>query len=299
MKFCVNCGTPAIGAVICKSCGSDPRILFSSSEYASGHGRENRAKVTLPYGYPGEHQALLFSSAVFVLVIGFFGVFTFGIFIILVVMTFLRVRFALWQLRGNAVKVNAETLPYIHSMVNTAAFRLRCAPPECFIVNMGLMNAYSSSDFEKGFIVLSSEIVDAMDAQQLAFVIGHEIGHIERRHTMMMNVFAPARGGVSGGVIRPLVNLVFNVWSVKAEYTADRAGLLAARDVDAAISALLTLSSGAVAAREWQRSDELVSRGERSVADTLTEYSSTHPLLRNRIEQLRKFSVSDLYKDSA
>ncbi len=76
---------------------------------------------------------------------------------------------------------------------------------------------------------------------------------------------------------------------MKAEYTADRAGLLACRSLEAAVSALVKVHF-------WGQEldvEKYLKRAEAALEDPMTqlsEYFSGRPYLSNRIGELRRFA---------
>lgn len=115
--------------------------------------------------------------------------------------------------------------------------------PELYTQQDYYINAYTTGHKEEAFIVLSSGAVDKLSDAELQFVIGHEAGHIKSGHILyhlmcaylgaLLKVF-PGADWVTMG---PLL-----YWNRMSEFTADRAGLLACQDLDAAISAIMKMS---------------------------------------------------------
>ena len=88
-------------------------------------------------------------------------------------------------------------------------------------------------------------------------------------------------------------------WSRQAEFTADRAGLLACRDIEAAVSTLAKLAVGADLYQELNlpalikqvlsaRSDHL---------SYLSEAMRTHPAVATRIQAVAEYYHSDEYRE--
>ena len=101
------------------------------------------------------------------------------------------------------------------------------------------------------FIVLNTAVVDLMDAEELRFVIGHELGHVLSGHavyrTMLRNLILLAAriAWMPLGYIG-LRAIIWGLeeWYRKSELSCDRAGLLAGQDVDAARRALMKTAGG-------------------------------------------------------
>jgi Zn-dependent protease with chaperone function len=99
--------------------------------------------------------------------------------------------------------------------------------------------------------VLNAGLIDSMTPEELRFVVGHELGHIKSGHVlyyqiaMLLPVLAEVVGAATFGV-GSLLSFPLEValvrWQRMSELTADRAGLLACQDVDAATTALIKLA---------------------------------------------------------
>jgi hypothetical protein len=93
-------------------------------------------------------------------------------------------------------------------------------------------------------IVLSSRLLEVLTETELRFVVGHELGHLMLEHFALRLPATLTVEDAAGLIVpRPLA-LALGLWSRAAEVSADRAGLLCARQLEASASALLKLSSG-------------------------------------------------------
>lgn len=103
----------------------------------------------------------------------------------------------------------------------------------------------------------------------------------------------PARAGSAKFILAPIMQIIFNVWSVKTEHTADQAGLIACKDINSASISLLKLAGGSTIEKEVDITKITSSREEKgeNLSDMI-EYIGTHPFIENRIRQLINFSSS-------
>jgi peptidase M48-like protein len=93
-------------------------------------------------------------------------------------------------------------------------------------------------------IVLSSRLLEVFQEAELRFILGHELGHLAFEHfTLPLPGTAVARDE-SGRIVPPATALGLYRWNRAAEASADRAGLLCARELEASASALLARVSG-------------------------------------------------------
>lgn len=139
-----------------------------------------------------------------------------------------------------------------------------------------------------GFIFITRSLIELcrQDADEVAFVLGHEMAHVIRGHAMERIIsnsaistasrIGPARGLMSGWLKRIGVQFLESAYSQDIESEADRLGvaLSAAANYDpyAATRLLSNLAK--------------VSQGQEGV--DLGEYFSSHPAYQNRIENINR-----------
>ncbi|MBF0337334.1 MAG: M48 family metalloprotease [Nitrospirae bacterium] len=135
-------------------------------------------------------------------------------------------------------------------------------------------------------IVVSSSIIKDFDTREIAFVIGHELGHVIFGHNKI-----PAGFFFSGEMQIPheLIHMISS-WSKASEISADRLGLLCCGNLRSAASAFFKLVSGLCL-----EDDEAVIRclsaqynevKAISEAQWLSDDISTHPLIPIRYKSL-------------
>ena len=84
------------------------------------------------------------------------------------------------------------------------------------------MSIYTIGLWQQPIIVLTSSLIDQMEAGDLQFFIGREIGHIAAGHIWLRTLLKPL--GADVPVIGKLLNsVVFGDWINRTEFTADRA----------------------------------------------------------------------------
>jgi Zn-dependent protease with chaperone function/type II secretory pathway pseudopilin PulG len=202
-----------------------------------------------------------------VLIIG-----TFGIALIYIFFAFLIYLFAqsglLSYLRGNGTRISAEQFPDLHARLEQCCARLGIAtPPDAFLIHAGgAFNAFAARFLGRNFLVLFSDIVDAMESEPdgINFYIGHELGHIRRDHLFWGPVLFPA-------AVLPLLGAAY---SRAREYTCDLHGLACCPSRRVAAKALSVLATGA---QRWKTVDldQLAAAAE----DTSGFWMSFHELV--------------------
>jgi hypothetical protein len=122
--------------------------------------------------------------------------------------------------------------------------------PELYVIQDPVPNAMAIG-FDRPFIVVHTGLIDLLDEEELRFVIGHEVGHVLSGHavyrTMMLILerLAERLAWIPlGGIALKAIILGLMEWFRKSELSADRAGLLAGQDIEAAKRTQMKLAGG-------------------------------------------------------
>jgi Zn-dependent protease with chaperone function len=155
------------------------------------------------------------------------------------------------QFTGSNLHVNADNLPEVHEMARAACEILDLPRlPEIYIQADGSLNAFTAG-VDKPLIVLNSGCIDLLSSDELFFVMAHELGHIKSGHVLYYQIaqFLPIIGEIigaatfgTGKLISVGIEVALLNWQRMAEFTADRAGLLACQDADTAIRAMIKIA---------------------------------------------------------
>jgi Zn-dependent protease with chaperone function len=92
--------------------------------------------------------------------------------------------------RGSAVRLSRRQFPAIHAVKEDFARRLGLKrDPEIYLVSgNGALNAFAASTFGYDFVVIHSELFSntyERNKDALAFIVGHELGHLRLGHTRL------------------------------------------------------------------------------------------------------------------
>lgn len=157
---------------------------------------------------------------------------------------------------ANYVRVSSSQYPSLYSQYVKMARVLNLQQlPELFIANEPGINAYAMGQ-RKYFIVVTVPLIDLMTEDELLAVIGHEMGHIKCEHMLYSSAAEILK--MTGGIfltkiLPPVVDQVVNLgiegieialleWYRKAEFSCDRAALLATQNLDAVCTMLTKLA---------------------------------------------------------
>lgn len=187
--------------------------------------------------------------------------------------------------------------PRLAALIQHCVNRLRPSKVQVFVYPSRQLNAYTFGFDSPQSIVMYSSLLSVMDDDELSFILGHEMGHVALGHTWLNTLV----GGISGvpttmgGAV--VLTLAFRWWNRACEYSADRAGLLACGDLRKAVSALVKLVTPTVdSPNELEDALKVLDQEDDSLSNVLANTLSTHPMLIQRIHELRKYAASAPYR---
>jgi Zn-dependent protease with chaperone function len=205
----------------------------------------------------------------------------------------------------------------------TRVYRLGCVAAQRLgvmqipSVYVELDRGYQSSTFgseQDSFVNIGSYLPRFLNDRELLFVLGHEIGHLACHHalwtTVSMFLVGQQRSnlmaeGIMGYLSNPLklieggVESIITNWMRVADFTADRAALLAVGGFETAKRAIFLLHLKSRKELDEMDIDEWMSQAE-SQDQTMSKLSqmmtSATPYLGLRLIELRKFARSPEYE---
>jgi Zn-dependent protease with chaperone function len=201
------------------------------------------------------------------------------------------------SLMESALLVNPKNAPQVAQLVTVCRDRLKPGPFDCYIARSNELNAYTFGMEDPKTLVVYSSLLQIMDEDELSFVIGHEMGHIQLGHTWLNTILGGMAGIPASYGAAALLTLVFKSWNRMCEYSADRAGLLVCGRPEKAVSALLKLVSGErhINQNEMNRLLQVVDQQDDSILGQMDELLSDHPMIIKRIQQIRAYAKTDDY----
>lgn len=201
------------------------------------------------------------------------------------------------QLLQTAYPVNEQSSPELLRIARQAQSRLDVKDVVYYVVPSQVRNAYTFGLNKPQAVVLYSPLLEILDADELRFVIGHELGHIALDHTWLNTLLGGMSGVPTSFGLAVLITLAFRSWNRACEYSSDRAGLIACGSLNKAITALVQIAVGDIRTQaEFQRALALIDRQDDSWVNVMGESLSTHPMIIRRIEKLKEFASSGLYQ---
>lgn len=144
------------------------------------------------------------------------------------------------------MKLSPKQFPDLYEQLTYCCKKLNITEiPETYILHAdGAFNAFATRFLGRNFVVLFSDVVDALhdNKNALNFYIGHELGHIHRKHLLWAPVLFPA-------MLLPLLGAAY---SRSREYTCDNYGYACCPSPQDAIYGLAALSAGG---KRWKNLD--------------------------------------------
>ncbi|QDQ26289.1 M48 family metalloprotease [Chitinimonas arctica] len=141
-------------------------------------------------------------------------------------------------IKGTAVRITPEQLPVLHARIAECAGKIgmRTLPEAYLLRSDGLFNAFATKFLGRNYIALYAELVDALldRPDALNFYIGHELGHLHRKHLSHGPLLAPVAW----------LPLIGPAYSRAREYTCDRYGLRCCPNPSDAAHAVAVLAAG-------------------------------------------------------
>ncbi len=145
-----------------------------------------------------------------------------GIILLLFPFVFLGYLFAqsgfISYLKGTGALVSDTQFPDIQKRVRDCAAKvgLKTLPGVYILHGNGVFNAFATRFLRKDYIILLSDVLDALEdhPEAVNFYIGHEMGHIDRKHLLVEPFLSLA-------LILPLLGAAY---SRAREYTCDQYG---------------------------------------------------------------------------
>ena len=166
---------------------------------------------------------------------------TLGIALIYVLFGFIAYLFVqssfIAHIKGNGVKVTEAQFPDLHKSLEECCRKVGVAnPPEMYLLRTDFFNALATKFLGHNFIVLFTDVVDALEEEPGAidFYIGHELGHIHRKHLKWMAFLFPA-------LLLPVLGTAYRR---AQEYTCDRYGAACCKSEAQIRAALAAISAG-------------------------------------------------------
>ncbi|MFY8175059.1 M48 family metallopeptidase [Planktothrix agardhii] len=214
---------------------------------------------------------------------------------------------------ASSILVSEQQLPDLHQLLLDACTILDLEPPQLYIRQNPVPNAYTfAMRGKQPFIVIHTSLIELLTPDEIQAVIAHELGHLKCEHGVYLtlaNLVVLAANQLSpwGTMLTQGLQTQLMEWVRCAEFTCDRAALLATQDPRIVMSVLMKLSGGSPSLAPQLNLDAFVAQ-----ARTYDQISSTelgellkqaqtaqlsHPLPVLRAREIDRWSSSSNYQD--
>lgn len=151
---------------------------------------------------------------------------------------------------ASSILVGKEQLPDLHKLLLDACQTLDIEPPQLYVRQHPAPNAYTfAMRGKQPFIMLHTSLIDILTPEEIQAVIAHELGHLKCDHSVYLTpinllILAAASLPTVGVVIAQTIQAQLLEWIRCAEFTCDRAALLATQNPKVVMSVLMKLAGG-------------------------------------------------------
>lgn len=151
---------------------------------------------------------------------------------------------------ASSVLVSEKQLPHLHKLLIEACEILDLEPPQLYIQQNPTPNAYTfAMRGKQPFVVLHTSLIEMLTLEEIQAVIAHELGHLKCEHGVyltMANLVVLAANLLPpwGTVLGQSLQDQMLQWVRCAEFSCDRAALLAIQDPQVVMSVLMKLAGG-------------------------------------------------------
>jgi Zn-dependent protease with chaperone function len=213
---------------------------------------------------------------------------------------------------ASSILVSEKQLPHLHKLLLDACLTLDIEPPQLYIKQNPSPNAYTlAMRGQKPFVVIHTSLIDILTPEEIQAVIAHELGHLKCEHGVfitMANIIVLAAELLPswGSVVAESLRERMLRWVRCAEFSCDRAALLATQNPRAVMSVLMKLTGGSPTLAPLLNLDAFIEQARAYDEISTTELGNslktmqtsqlTHPVPVLRAREIDRWSSSQEYQ---
>ncbi len=213
---------------------------------------------------------------------------------------------------ASSILVNKNQLPDLYKLLLEACEILDLEPPELYVQQNPVPNAYTfAMRGKQPFMVLHTSLIEMLTPEEIQAVIAHELGHLKCEHGVyltMANIIVLATNLLPGWgslIAQSLQNQMLE-WLRCAEFSCDRAALLAVQNPEVIMSVLMKLAGGSPTLAPKLNLQAFIEQAQayQSISDTelgamlkSTQTAQlTHPVPVLRAKEIKNWASSQEYQ---
>jgi Zn-dependent protease with chaperone function len=202
------------------------------------------------------------------------------------------------ELLGTAVKVTDQQYPRVFEAAKRAGAALHVRVPVVFAAPTSSIKVKVLGTEDAPHLIVNLELAEKLSDDDLVAAIGHELGHVQNNHILYataLHYLTSSAAFFVRWVVQPAI-MTLQAWSRRAEITCDRAALLALRDEEKTLAALVKVDLGldknsSFDVAEYLKNPPDIKKGLGSYA----EIFRSNPYMPKRVQALRLFANSALF----
>ncbi|MBD2777339.1 M48 family metallopeptidase [Iningainema tapete] len=214
---------------------------------------------------------------------------------------------------ASSILVGENQLPQLHELLLSACKTLDMEPPQLYVHQHPAPNAYTFAlRGKQPFIVLHTSLIDMLTPEETQAVIAHELGHLKCDHSLYLTpvnllILAATVVPTVGVVLAQAMQAQLLEWIRCAEFTCDRAALLATQNPKVVMSVLMKLAGGSPTIAPQLNLDAFIAQARAYDEISKTELGEmvknartaqlTHPVPVLRAREIDRWASSKEYQN--
>ncbi len=214
---------------------------------------------------------------------------------------------------ASSVLVGEKQLPDLHKLLLDACKTLDVEPPQLYVQQNPVPNAYTfAMRGKQPFMVIHTSLIEILTPEEIQAVIAHELGHLKCEHGVYLtlaNILVLATNLLPtwGTLIAQSLQERILEWQRCAEFSCDRAALLATQNPKVVMSVLMKLAGGSPTLAPQLNLDAFIDQARAYDAISQTELGEmlkavqtaqlTHPVPVLRAREVDHWSSSQEYQN--
>ncbi len=214
---------------------------------------------------------------------------------------------------ASSVLVGEKQLPDLHKLLLDACQTLDVEPPQLYLQQNPVPNAYTfAMRGKQPFMVIHTSLIEILTPEEIQAVIAHELGHLKCEHGVYLtlaNILVLATNLLPtwGTLIAQSLQERILEWQRCAEFSCDRAALLATQNPKVVMSVLMKLAGGSPTLAPQLNLDAFIDQARAYDAISQTELGEmlkavqtaqlTHPVPVLRAREVDRWSSSQEYQN--